>query len=155
MSSLTELNVQQLPSLVETQNKTTIEKMVKAFSEQDIDTIMSLFASDATYYNVTGLGIMGGTFKGEKAIRKIFERQFASLPKHFYDDPIIFVSGNKACANWNLVLGSPGRPGNQYRTRGCDYFELEDGKVTLKNAWIKNGMLLTLNAVVHRIRSVF
>ncbi|MBV1929783.1 MAG: nuclear transport factor 2 family protein [Gammaproteobacteria bacterium] len=155
MSSLTKPSAQQLPSLEETQNQATIEKMVKAFSEQDIEMIMSLFTIDATYYDVTGLGVMGGTFKGEKAIRKIFERQFALLPKHFYDDPIIFVSGNKACANWNLVLGSPDRPGKQYRTRGCDYFELEDGKVTLKNAWIKNGMLLTLNAVVHRIRSKF
>lgn len=155
MSSLIKLSAQQLPSLEETQNKATIEKMVKAFSEQDIDTIMSLFAADATYYNVTGLGVMGGTFKGEKAIRRIFERQFALLPSHFYDDPIIFVSGNKACANWNLVLRSPDRPSKQYRTRGCDYFELEGGKVILKNAWIKNGMLLTLNAVVHKIRSVF
>ncbi len=155
MSSLTKLSAQQLPTLAETQNKATIEKMVKAFSEQDIETVMSLFATDATYYNVMGLGVMGGAFKGDKAIRRIFERQFALLPKHFYDDPIIFVSDNKACANWNLVLGSPDRPGKQYRTRGCDYFELEGGKVTLKNAWIKNGMLLTLNAVVHRIRAVF
>ncbi len=155
MSSLAKISEPQSPSLAETQNKATIEKMVKVFSGQDIETIMSLFAIDAIYYNVTGFGVMGGTFKGENAIRRIFERQFALLPTDFYDDPIIFVSGNKACANWNLVLGSPGHPGKQYRTRGCDYFELEGGKVILKNAWIKNSLLLTLNAVVRRIRSVF
>ena len=154
MSSLPKLSALEMSTAEELQNKTTIEKMVSAFSEQDIEAIMSLFSTNATYYNVTGLGIMGGTYKGERAIRKIFERQFALLPIHFYDDPIIFVSGNKACANWNLVLGSPDQPDKQYRTRGCDYFELEGGRVTLKNAWLKNNFLTTLYAVVHRIRSV-
>jgi len=134
----------------EASNRRVVEQMVEGFAKQDIELIMQQFADDAVYYDMHGEGINGQPYRGKKAIRGIFERYFSDLPAHTYDDAKIVVSGDQAHANWNLVLGNQEEEGVLYRTRGSDYFELRDGKIIAKNAWIMN--INKLKREVYKIR---
>lgn len=137
MTTVHQLIVDQTPDR-EAINRRTIKRMVDGFMRHDLDEIMRLFADDSVYEDILGSGPRGKVYKGKKRIREAFRRQFALLPEHTYEDPIIIVNGDQAHANWTLVMGDARQPDRQYRVRGCDYFELEKGTVTLKSAWLKN-----------------
>ena len=135
-------------TLLESQNYAVIEQMVEAFSTQDLDRVMSLFSDDADYFDVQGGLNKGNHYRGKSAIRRINKALFERLPPHRYEDAIILVSGNQAHANWTLVVDSPWSS-KPIKVNGGDYFELENGKVTLKNAWLQSKGLLRLAVIVH------
>ncbi len=129
-------------------NRAVIEQMVEAFSTQDLDRIMKLFGDDAVYYDVQGLKQKGNRYQGKTAIREFNKYLFERLPPHHYEDAIILVNGNQAHANWTLVVDCPWSAA-PIRISGGDYFELENGKVTLKNAWLQSKALLRLAVVMY------
>jgi len=137
----------------ETLNRRVIENMVEGFAKHDIDLIMHQFAEDAVYYDMHGGGVNGQEYLGKEAIRQIFSRYFSALPNHTYEDAKIVVSGDQVHANWNLVVGDFRNKGQLYRTRGSDYFELKDGKVVVKNAWIMNINTLKKVALTARFKA--
>ena len=136
----------------ETVNRIVIEKMVEGFAKHDIDLIMQQFADDAVYYDMHGEGISGQTYRGIKEIRQVFEGYFSSLPNHTYEDAKIVVSGDQVHANWDLVIGDQRKQNQLYKTRGSDYFELKDGKVVVKNAWIMNINKLRIMVMKARLK---
>jgi len=135
-------------------NRKVIENMVKGFATQDIELIMRQFADNGVYYDMHGAGINGKQYSGKKDIRRIFERYFRIMPSHTYDDAKILISGDQAHANWNLVIGDRGKKKPAYRTRGSDYFELENGKIITKNAWIMNTNTLRWVVLKERAKEV-
>lgn len=121
-----------------TRNHTTVQAMVGAFSAQDLATISDLFAEDAIYHDMLGPGLNGRQYTGRSQITSHFKWLFKLLPSHHYDDAIIITSEDKAHANWTMVLGSQLPEHKRFRVRGSDYFELQHGEISLKQAWIKN-----------------
>ena len=117
-------------------NRDVIEGMVSAFSQQDIDKVMDLFSEEAVYYDVHGGSVSGKRYRG-RGVRLFNQRLFHRLPPHSYEDVIILVDGDQAHASWTLVIELP-MVGKTLKIRGCDYFELQQGKVTLKSAWLKS-----------------
>ncbi len=136
-------------------NRSVIEQMVDAFSNQDIDSIMNLFSDDAIYHDMVGSGEQGNSYLGKREIKSHFLENFKMLPQHHYEDAIVLVSGNQAHANWTLVIEGRSEASPSLRVRGCDYFELEEGKVKLKTAWIKNQRGMMLSLAIMRLRSFF
>lgn len=135
----------------EKQNRRVIEAMVQAFTTHDLPQMTRWFAEDGVYKDAIGGGKEGKTYRGKAAIHSIFAKQLKLLPIHTFEDAIIMVEGNRAHANWTLVLGR----NQEYRVRGCDYFELEDGLITLKTAWTKNHIQLGLMIAWLRIKEFF
>ena len=152
MNTATLISEQTLHSDEEFQNKQVIEKMVDAFVRHDLDDMMVLFADQCVYQDMSGGGINGKCHYGKEAIRHVFQQQIKLLPKHTFTDPIIIVSGNKAHANWTLILGDEEKP--LYKVRGCDYFELENGLITLKTAWLKNHIRFITMAAIIQLREL-
>ncbi len=115
----------------------TISKMVTAFSVQDIDTIISLFADGATYCDVRGGGQRGGEYHGKPAIQQAFVRQFRLMGRHNYESSTIVANEQTAFASWTLVLqNTDGSAAAKFE--GADHFELDgDAQVVLKKAWLK------------------
>lgn len=117
--------------------RNTIEQLVDAFAEQDIDSIMELFADDATYCDIRGGGQRGGEYSGKLAIRQAFARQFHLMGRHTFEAPTIIADGRTVFTSWTLVLGSADDPAAA-RFEGADHFELDEhARVTLKKAWLK------------------
>lgn len=136
---------------IEAQNRRVIEAMVEAFRTHDLPAMTRWFAEDGVYKDAIGGGKEGKTYRGKEAIHSVFARQLKLLPTHTFEDAIILVEGNKAHANWTLVMGR----NQEYRVRGCDYFELEDGRITLKTAWLKNHIELSVMIVWLRVKELF
>lgn len=124
-------------------NQTVIEQMVLAYSNQDLESIYSLFCPDAVYQDMRGFNVMGKTIRGSDAICKHFSFYFKYLmPSHTYKNSSVFTEGDKACASWTLVLGADLPEERQFQLRGCDYFLLENGLVKEKCAFLKSNWLM-------------
>ena len=139
------------PNHTEDTNRQTIEAMVDAFVNHDLDAMMALFNDDCRYEDMIGRGKNGQVSVGKQAIRQTFASQIKRLPPHTFENAVIIVSGNQAHANWDLVMGNK----SEYRVRGCDYFELQDGKITLKSAWLKNHDSVRWQALRLKLLSFF
>jgi len=148
----TQINIDKDKACKESLNRSVIENMVEGFAQQDIDLIMQQFAENAVYFDMHGAGINGQSYHGKEEIRQVFEHYFSALPIHTYEDAKIVVSGDQVHANWNLVVGNQENKHSLYRTRGSDYFELKDGKIMIKNAWIMNIPKLKRAVMKVRIR---
>lgn len=118
-------------------NRQTIQGMVDGFATQDIDSIMSLIAGDAIFFDILGKGTNGDEYRGKEAIRKAFVRQFDIAGEHSYCHAKIMVEGDLAFASWTLVIGDPADP-KAARFDGIDEFSFNsEGQIILKKAWLK------------------
>lgn len=116
----------------------TLKDLVDAFSVQDIGRIMSHFAADAEFADVIGRGQRGTVSRGKEAIEAVFQQQFELLGPHTYENSVTAVEGNTGFAAWTLVL-CPDHPRRIKKFDGIDRFLFRgDGKVILKQAWIKD-----------------
>jgi len=58
----------------------TLAKLVKAWNEQDVDTIVATFTEDGSYHEPAGADSHGRTHTGTAAIRRALERVFRAFP---------------------------------------------------------------------------
>jgi ketosteroid isomerase-like protein len=115
----------------------TAADLVAAFAAQDIETIMSLFADDATYCDVQGAGQRGDEYHGKDAIRAAFLAGFDALGEHTYEAVAVAAEGTTAFASWVLIHGRADDP-SAPRFDGADHFEMdENARVVLKKGWLK------------------
>lgn len=96
----------------------------------DRDGAKALFAPDAIYAPGTGTAVYKGPDEVVEALFATNERfewfAFGSVRR--------FVAGEQAYAEWRLSAKS--RDGVGYNVHGCDYFEVRDGKIRLKNTFL-------------------
>ena len=114
----------------------TLAKLVEAWNEQDIDTIVSTFADDGSYHEPAGPDSHGRTHTGQAAIRFALEKVFRTFPDGLIvlDGPVV-IAGNHAHCEWNFEWGD--KSGNARSVRGVDIFTFENGKLKHKNAYLK------------------
>ena len=135
-------------------NRRTIQGLVDGYATQDIEGIMALFADDAVFCDIVGNG-RGFEYHGKTAIRQAILRQFDLCGRHTYVNAKVMVEGDLAFASWTLVLGDPGDP-KAARFEGIDEFALDqNGKVTLKKAWLKGQPRLRRTLLAHSPAGVF
>ncbi len=116
--------------------KDTLAKLVMAWNEQDVDTIVSTFAEDGSYHEPAGPDSQGRTHTGRAAIRNALEKVFHTFPDGLIvlDGPVV-IAGDHAHCEWNFEWSD--RNGKKKRVRGVDIFTFEDGKLKHKNAYLK------------------
>ncbi|MEM7706187.1 MAG: nuclear transport factor 2 family protein [Pseudomonadota bacterium] len=108
-----------------------LERLLVAWRDQDIDTVMSLFTEDCIYKSSVGPE-PGETCQGQKQVRGLVEKMFR------VDD------GSEASIG-NLIVGTEQTAAWKWRYRfndgrveyGCDFFEFRDGKIAQKDAYRK------------------
>jgi hypothetical protein len=135
-------------------NLSVIAELTHGFATQDIDLIMSHFSEDASYFDIMGHGQHGAEAKGKRAIRKAFLQQFAVTGIHTYTDSVAIADIDKGFASWTLVLGVIDDP-HAPRFAGIDEFWFdEEGKVTVKKAWLKGLPRLTRKVLRHNPKAL-
>ncbi len=113
-----------------------LETLTKAWNDQDVDTILSLFADDGAYHEPTGPETLGNTHVGHDAIRQALEKSFTA----FSDGTIVptapaVITENNAVSEWNFEFSA--KAGRKLSVHGVDVFTFQNGKIKHKNAFLK------------------
>jgi len=113
-----------------------LEKLVKAWNDQDIDTIVATFAEDGSYHEPAGPGSHGRTHTGPAAIRAALTKIFRAFPdgRIIPDGPVV-IAGDHAHCEWDFEWTA--KDGNKRRVRGVDIFTFEGDKLKHKSAYLK------------------
>ncbi len=104
-----------------------------AFNRYDLDAVMSYFADDAVYEELTGR-----VNRGLVAIRKAFAPQFEGKfgPIQFIeDDTFIDAGSGKIMSSWDMSIE---KEGVTQIMRGLDLLRFVGDKIVLKQTFVKS-----------------
>jgi steroid delta-isomerase-like uncharacterized protein len=107
------------------------EAWATAWSSHDPDELLSLFADDCLYEDVT----FGAVNRGRGQLRTFAEGVFSAVPDFRIDVTTCFADGNRATIEW-ILSGThrgdlPGMPatGKRFSVRGATVLELQTHKI--------------------------
>jgi len=113
----------------------TLEELLDAFNQHDLDRIMEFFSEDATFDMPRGTDPWGTRYVGKDEVRKGLASRFSGIPDVHYGEDRHWVSGDRAVSEW--LLSGTSASGEKIRVRGCDLFEIRDGKIIRKDSYWK------------------
>jgi ketosteroid isomerase-like protein len=113
----------------------TLEQVMKAFNDHDLDGILSHFAEDATFDASRGPAPWGTHLEGKDAIRAAFAARFEAVPDLSYVEDANFVAGDRGVSEWTTSGTNP--DGTRFETGGCDLwtFGADDQIVRKQSFW--------------------
>jgi ketosteroid isomerase-like protein len=118
-----------------TVTRKTLEACLQAFNRHDLDEIMTFFAPCAVLEMPRGPHPWGTRAQGLDEVRALLATRFEGIPNVRYSDDKHFVCGDRGVSEW-LLTGTT-RDGKAIRTRGCDLFEFQEGKIARKDSFWK------------------
>jgi ketosteroid isomerase-like protein len=68
-------------------------------------------------------------------VRKGLASRFSGIPDVHYGEDRHWMSGDRAVSEW--LLTGTSTSGEKIRVRGCDLFEIRDGKIIRKDSYWK------------------
>jgi ketosteroid isomerase-like protein len=115
-------------------NSSTLARLADAFRHRDVEAVLAEFADDGVFEVAEGPDPWGERFQGKAAIRTAVETMFKG-PDFQLENTTRWVHGDRAVSEWTYVATT--RSGRRVEMRGCDLFQLRDGKVTRKDTYLK------------------
>ena len=112
-----------------------LEACLEAFNRHDLDGVMDFFGPDPVLKMPRGPDPGGRRAEGRDEVRKLLATRFEGIPNVHYGDDRHFVCGARGVSEW-LLTGTM-RDGKEIRVRGCDLFEFEAGKISVKDSYWK------------------
>lgn len=112
-----------------------LEEFLAAFNAHDVDAIMGFFTEDCVFETPRGPDPWGKRLTGKAQVRTGIEARFAGIPDISYGDDRHWVCGDRAVSEWTIT--GTDVSGAEVEVRGCDLFELRDGKITRKDSYWK------------------
>ena len=112
-----------------------LEQFLAAFNAHDVDAIMEFFTEDCVFETPRGPDPWGRRLTGKAEVRTGIEARFAGLPDIHYDEDRHWVCGDRGVSEWRIT--GTDTSGSTVEVRGCDLFELRDGKITRKDSYWK------------------
>jgi ketosteroid isomerase-like protein len=112
-----------------------LEAFLDAFNAHDVDAIMACFTEDCVMDMPRGPAPGGRRLVGKQAVREGVQSRFDGIPDVRYEDDRHFVCGDRAVSEWT-IRGTQ-VSGERIEVRGCDLFELADGKISRKDSFWK------------------
>ncbi|MCB1412610.1 MAG: nuclear transport factor 2 family protein [Xanthobacteraceae bacterium] len=106
-----------------------------AFARHDVDAIVGSFADDGVFRNAKGPDVSGRSYTGKAEIRAFFEALFANSPNIQWRHTAEYISGNRAVTEWHRSATTTG--GERQEWLGCDLYTFRNGKIVLKDTYIK------------------
>jgi ketosteroid isomerase-like protein len=113
----------------------TLRDLLAAFNAHDLDRIMSFFADDCVLEMPRGSDPHGTRYEGKPAVRAGLATRFAGVPDVHYGDDAHWVHGDHAVSTWLLTGTTTG--GRRLDVRGCDLFDLREGRIVRKDSYWK------------------
>jgi steroid delta-isomerase-like uncharacterized protein len=113
----------------------TLQALLDAFNAHDVDAIMSFFTDDCVFDTPRGPAPGGHRLVGKEQVRKGFQARFDGIPDIHYGDARHLTCGDRGVSEWT-IRGTQAT-GEPIEVRGCDLFELTDGKISRKDSFWK------------------
>lgn len=113
-----------------------LEDFVEAWNNHDIDTIMAYMSDDCVFETGGGTASHGTRYQGAEAVRARFIQVWTDIPDSHFGEARHFVSGNRGLSEW-IYTGTKA-DGSKIILHGCDIFTFQEGKITVKNTYMKN-----------------
>jgi limonene-1,2-epoxide hydrolase len=99
--------------------KQLVQRWVEAFNRADAETLVAMYADDATNHQVAESPVVG-----RAAIREFFAAGFASAEMHCIVENL-FEDGDWAILEWRDPLG----------LRGCGFFKVANDQIVLQRGY--------------------
>jgi steroid delta-isomerase-like uncharacterized protein len=112
-----------------------LKAFLDAFNAHDVDAVMSFFAEDCVFDMPRGPAPGGQRLVGKEQVRAGIQARFDGIPDIRYGDDRHWTCGDRAVSEWT-IRGTQ-RSGEYIEVRGCDLFELTDGKISRKDSFWK------------------
>jgi ketosteroid isomerase-like protein len=112
-----------------------LESLLQAFNDHDLNQIMAHFAENCVLEMPRGPHRFGARCNGKTDVRNGLASRFEGLPDVHYGEDKHYVCGNTGISKWRLTGTTP--QGKKIDVNGCDFYEFEDGKAILKDAYWK------------------
>lgn len=112
-----------------------LEDFLAAFNRHDVDAIMEFFTEDCVFETPRGPDPWGRRLTGKAEVRTGIEARFAGIPDIRYGGDGHWVCGDRGVSEWTIT--GTDVSGARVEVRGCDLFELRDGKVARKDSYWK------------------
>jgi ketosteroid isomerase-like protein len=113
----------------------TLKAFLDAFNAHDVDAIMSFFTEDCVFEMPRGPAPGGRRLVGKQEVREGIRSRFDGIPDVRYEDDRHWVCGDRGVSEWT-IRGTQ-RTGERIEVRGCDLFELADGRIRRKDSFWK------------------
>ena len=113
----------------------TLKAFLDAFNEHDVDAIMGFFTEDCVLELPRGDRPGGRRFEGKDQVREGIAARLAGIPDIHYGEDSHWVSGDRGVSRWTIT--GTDTLGERVEVRGCDLFELRDGKIAHKDSYWK------------------
>ena len=111
-----------------------LEAFADAWNRHDADAILAAMTDDCVMQLSSGPDVCGSRFVGQDGVRSGIERVFARMPDVRFNDGRHFVAGDRGLSEWVLTATTPS---GKIEVQGCDVFTFRDGKIALKDSYLK------------------
>lgn len=112
-----------------------LDALLDAFNAHDTDAVMAFFHDDCVLDMPRGPAPGGRRMVGKAQIREGIQSRFDGIPDVHFGDARHFVCGDRAASEW--TIRGHQATGEPIEVRGCDLFELRDGKISRKDSFWK------------------
>src|SRR6266581_7181027 len=112
-----------------------LRELIAAFNRYDLDAAMSFFVDDCVYRPPRGRRPWGRNITGTEDVRAAFERQFGRFQEARFVDDSHWTSGDRGVSEWTIVGTT--RTGERVELWGCDLWTFREGKVAIRNSFLK------------------
>ena len=112
-----------------------LQALLDAFNAHDADAVMSFFTDDCVMDMPRGPAPGGRRLVGKAQVREGIQSRFDGIPDVRYEDDRHWSCGDRAVSEW--TLRGTQLNGEPIEVRGCDLFELDDGRISRKDSYWK------------------
>ena len=117
-----------------------LQPFADAWNRHDVDSLMSFMTEDCVFEASAGPEVCGTRYVGRESVRTGFAEVWATFPDAHWGNARHFVCGVRGVSEWTFT--GTRADGTRVEVHGCDLFSFRDGKISLKNSYRKNRLLL-------------
>ena len=105
-------------------------RWLKAWSEKDVDALLTFYASDTRYFDPQ----VPDGIQGHDALRAYLQGLFDATPPMHYEPHEVWATDNGYCGRWYCTVSGEGD--EKSLMRGFDLVVLKDGLIALNEVYV-------------------
>ena len=117
-------------------NEAFLQAFGAAWNRHDIDALMGFMTEDCTFHAAAGTELFGKSFVGSEEVRAGFQLAWQTFPDASWLDANHFVCGDRGVSE--STFSGTKADGTRIEARMVDVFTFRDGKISVKNAFLKD-----------------
>jgi uncharacterized protein (TIGR02246 family) len=113
-----------------------LDRFADAWNDHDLEALVSYMTEDAVFESSAGTEPAGTRWVGRDAVRDGFATVLTTYPDVQFEKRGHFVAGDRGVSEW--VFRGTRLDGTRVEVNGCDVFTFRDGRILLKNSFLKH-----------------